>query len=78
MINKLVYNWHQTGDHQIGFAEDFCIAEIGIENYQTKKVVKEIIEHRPAGEGDKWFYDVFFEDNTEMRVFNPSLVFKSK
>ena len=33
--------------------------------------VTEIIEHRAAGEGDKWYYDVHIEGGVIQRVFNP-------
>jgi len=30
-----------------------------------------IAEHRPTGEGDKWFYDVRYSDGSVWRIFNP-------
>lgn len=36
-------------------------------------LVKEIVEHRAMGEGDKWFYDVVREQDT-IRIFNPTRV----
>ena len=66
-IKGLDYNWHYTHKH----GEIFYQAEVG------KDGVTEIKEHRPAGEGDKWFYDIHFEDGSMYRVFNPSrVVFK--
>ena len=35
--------------------------------------VLEIQEHQARGEGDKWFYDVIYENKTE-RIFNPESV----
>jgi len=35
-----------------------------------KSNVKEIREHPAEGEGDKWFYDVYFEDGSVTRIFN--------
>jgi hypothetical protein len=32
--------------------------------------VIEIIEYRPKGEGDKWFYDVICEDGNNVRLFD--------
>lgn len=32
--------------------------------------VKHIEEHRPMGDGDKWFYDVYYDNGTMMRIFN--------
>lgn len=42
----------------------------GQDNYYTvgKYGVLEIIEHKAQGEGDKWYYDVVFEDST-VRLF---------
>lgn len=34
----------------------------------------EIEEHPARGEGDKWYYDIFFEDGTVIRTFNPNQV----
>lgn len=44
--------------------EDSTIFKVGEDG------VLEIKEHRPMGEGDKWFYDVFCEDKV-VRIFNP-------
>jgi len=41
----------------------------------VRKKVKEIIEHPAAGEGDKWYYDAIFEDNSIMRFFNIDTVY---
>ena len=40
--------------------------------------MKEIIEHRAAGEGDKWYYDIIYTNETEMRIFNPNTVLREK
>lgn len=37
---------------------------------------KEIREHEAQGEGDKWFYDVIYEDGNEIRLFNVVEVYK--
>ena len=36
--------------------------------------VIEIHEHQCGGEGDKWFYDVEFENGQFLRIFNPNIV----
>jgi hypothetical protein len=33
-----------------------------------------IEEHRPAGEGDKWFYDIICSDGRKVRLFDFSSV----
>ncbi len=40
--------------------------------------VKEIREHQPQGEGDKWYYDVIFSDTSELRLFNVTKVLFDK
>ena len=77
MITKITYNWHQVNDGNES-GEDFYTAEVGKEIYKEKLVVKEITEHCAAGEGDKWYYDITFIDDTQMRVFNPNLVYRTK
>lgn len=51
----------------------------GCNNYYTvgENNVIEIIEHRPMGEGDKWFYDIIFKQEdkeTRTRLFNVEAV----
>ena len=36
------------------------------QNYKVGKDVDKIIEHSARGEGDKWYYDIYFKNN-EMR-----------
>lgn len=33
-----------------------------------------IEEHPAKGEGDRWYYDIFFDDGTVVRTFNPNKV----
>ena len=41
------------------------------QNYSVGKYgVKEIKEHTARGDGDKWFYDVLFEDGDIKRIFD--------
>lgn len=40
--------------------------------------VTEITEHRPAGEGDRFFYDVYYSNGNMQRVYNFSNVFFEK
>jgi len=52
------------------------------EHYQTATVgidgVLEIYQHAAAGEGDKWYYDICYE-NTTIRTFNPNrVIFENK
>ena len=49
--------------------EEYRVAEIG-EVFQDTIVI-DIIEHRAAGEGDKWYYDIYFKNGTSIRTFAP-------
>lgn len=37
--------------------------------------VKEIGQHAPVGPGDVWFYQVIFEDDSGVRVYNMDKVY---
>lgn len=39
-----------------------------------KTNIVSIEEHRSAGEGDKWFYDVNYSGGVTIRIFNPLCV----
>lgn len=65
-IIQLIANWYSFSAD--GGGEDYDTYEVG------KNGVVRIIEHRPAGEGDKWFYDVDYENMGTKRIFNPNSV----
>lgn len=70
MIRKIEYNWVQTSDGEIS-GPDYEIYEVG------KNGVTHIVEHRSEWEGDKWFYDIIFEDeNRKETVFNVNKVYR--
>ena len=62
-IVKLTHNWRQVEG-----GEDYDSYTVG------NGYVVEITEHRPAGEGDEFFYDVRFSDGAMVRLFNPNTV----
>lgn len=64
-VFKIDHNWFYTPDGDGSYTY-----EIGKDN------VKQIIEHVPRGEGDRWFYMIVFEDGKEIYVFNPNMVYK--
>lgn len=70
-ITGIVFNWHYT--HGIGESSTGYL--VGAK-YKGKTPI-EIIEHTAGGEGDKWFYDVKFDDGSVERIFNPNQVFFS-
>jgi len=60
-VEKEVIKILECGDSR----EDAVIYTVG------EQSVTSIVEHRAAGEGDKWFYDVHIESGVIHRVFNP-------
>lgn len=49
------------------------------EKYKKYKVgsdgVVSIVEHSARGDGDRWYYDVYFKDGHIERIFNVNKVF---
>lgn len=49
------------------------------ESYEERSVgynhVVSIHEKQAMGEGDKWFYDILYDNNHVERIFNPHQVF---
>ena len=43
-------------------------------DFELGECVVKIEEHRPAGEGDKWFYDVVYKNGDIVRLFEVSAV----
>ena len=70
-IYKIHYNWFYTND-----GEDYLVEEIGIKNKNGTPI--SIEEHIARGEGDKWFYDIVYEDGSMKRIFNMNQVFYKK
>lgn len=65
-ISELIYDYTPpmcTSKEE--FAEEFKLAQVGING------VEDIQEHAAAGEGDRWFYDVYYDDGSVLRTFNP-------
>lgn len=62
-IIQLVTDWLYTLD-----GDGYDTYDVG------KHDVVEIKEHPPQGEGDRWFYDVIYEDGRMKRLFNPNSV----
>lgn len=77
-VIEVTYNWFQRGNNNDGMGEDYYIARIGQANHPLKLMVKDIIEHIPQGEGDRLYYDIIFDDDSELRVFNPNTVIRNK
>jgi len=62
------------------YSPPMCTSTQGIgEQWKELKVGKagvlEIQEHMPQGEGDRFYYDVLFDDGSMFRTFNPNKVF---
>ena len=58
-MKVVTYIRWQGFDSELAYASTSELAVIGI------------IEHRAGGEGDKWFYDITYDDGRVVRVFNP-------
>lgn len=58
-IQHIKYNYY-FGEN----GEEFTSADVGYN-------CMEIVEHQTSGEGDKWFYDVLYDNGQVLRVFNP-------
>ena len=72
VITEISYNWFQSNDgHEAG--EDYTRCVVGRQQADGKTPT-DIKEHCAQGEGDKWFYDIFFDNGTVTRVFNPNTV----
>jgi hypothetical protein len=74
-INKIHYNWVFASDGRDS-GEDYQVEQVGTKNENGLPIAIE--EHRPQGEGDKWFYDIVYDDGSMKRVFNPNQVFYKK
>ena len=67
MIKRIDFNWffsQEAGEH--------C------EQYIAGINCLKIEEHLPFGEGDRVFYDIYLEDRTILRTFNPNFVVITK
>lgn len=70
-IRAITYNWRcDENGHQL-----FDYARVGKSDYPSSPVVAEIVEHKSQGEGDKWYFDITYENGTIKRTFNPNEVF---
>lgn len=63
-ISKIEFNWFFIETN----GEEYTRCEVG------KNGVVSIEEHKAQYEGDKWYYDVTFEDGRVIRIFNPNIV----
>lgn len=63
-IKSIVFDWRSDAQGN----EHFNSAEVGAE-YSTGTIV-EIKEHSTQIEGDKWNYEIIFDDGSMHRIFN--------
>jgi hypothetical protein len=73
IIAEIVYNYTPAMCTQFqGIGETFTHNIVGVNG------CIEIEEHPAKGEGDKWYYDIHFENGTVVRTFNPNrVIFKN-
>jgi hypothetical protein len=69
MIKSINYNWFFSPKD----GEEFTNRTVGL--IYGKAKCDKITQHCAVGEGDKWFYDIFYSDGTVERIFNPNEVF---
>jgi hypothetical protein len=69
MITQIDYNWYAVNP---GVGEEYCSYIVG------RAGVIKIEEHGAAGDGDRWFYRVYFDNGNEIMIFNPNKVYKTK
>lgn len=62
-IVSIEYNFGYT--QESSYAESFTVGH---------KEVVSIEEHPARGDGDRWYYDVHFENGSVKRIFNPNIV----
>ena len=72
MITEIIFNWYATTEH----GEEFSKYAVGTGYLGV--VCEKIEEHRPMGDGDKWYYDVYLSNGTIERIFNPNTVTREK
>ena len=65
MITQINFNW----GYSIENGEEYS-------SYTVGKDCESITEHPAKGEGDKWYYEVLFDDQRTVMIFNPNQVFK--
>jgi len=72
-IKQLIYDYTPTMcTNTQGIGEQSLSAEVGVNG------VTEITEHAAAGDGDKWYYDIHYNDGVVVRTFNPHKVYFTK
>jgi hypothetical protein len=78
-IVRIDYNWYVA--HDDGFSsEEYSVHMLG-KKYTSRgkvKTVTKIIEYPWEGAGDKWCYEVMFDDGSKERIFNPNKVYYEK
>ncbi len=71
-VKSVFFNAHQTGSNEQGFDLDGDFVEIGKAEHYTKRIVKSITEHEPAGGLERHFILVEFENGESKKIFNMS------
>lgn len=86
MIQQINFNWRpEITKGTDGYGHDIIYSSCAFDEYHVngsyykdehnRKICVEIYEHKAAGEGDKWYYDVKFDDGSINRIFNPNEIF---
>jgi hypothetical protein len=70
IIKQITFNWLFS---PIENSEGYERRTVGEKSISGMVVL--ITEHSAKGEGDKWFYDIEYENGAMERTFNPNSVF---
>lgn len=65
-VIRITYNWYATSNAD--YPEQYGEYIKGLNG------VSRIHEHEAKGDGDRWYYDVYFNDSSFVRIFNPNIV----
>ncbi len=74
-IESIIYNWFTSNEN----GEEFTMKKVGIQ--YSRGICTKIEEHKPQGEGDRFYYDVYYQDGTREsaeRIFNINSVIYQK
>lgn len=67
MIERIEFNWFFTQEEGEAYSK-----------YVVGQNCISIVEHLPMWEGDRLYYDIYLDDNTVIRTFNPNQIEQTK
>ena len=73
MIKSINYNWFVTPEN----GEEMSTLTVGVP-YGILGFCTHIEEHKPCFEGDKLYYDIYFDSREIHRTFNPNYIIRKE